>query len=90
MKNIAAVNGNNNIIEFLLENGADIEIKRNNGETLLIAASGYDDQLETVKLLVQRGADIQVKDNNGNTALFYALDYGVDDIARFLEEQEES
>ena len=60
------------IIKYLVENGADINIKYNNGSTVLMKAS-KSGNYEIVKLLIENGADINDKDNDGNTALMSAF-----------------
>ncbi|ORX33538.1 ankyrin, partial [Piromyces finnis] len=55
-------------IPLLLENGAEINIRNNKGETALLVTCKYgDDRL--VKKLVECGADVNIADNDGNTPL---------------------
>ena len=61
------------MVKFLIENGADINIKNNNGDTVLHEAVLIKDNLEVVKLLIENGADINIKNNNGDTVLHYAV-----------------
>lgn len=53
-----------NLSKFLIENGADVNIKNKEGETALMRADA-----KTAKLLIDNGAFINVKNNNGKTAL---------------------
>jgi ankyrin repeat protein len=55
-------------VKYLKSVGADINVKRNDGETPLYSAS-WNGQLEVVKYLKSVGADINAKDNVGNTPL---------------------
>ncbi len=73
-------------MDYLLDNGANINIKNTDGTTPLMIASTYN-QFEIVKLLVQRSADINAKDNDGNTAIFYAEEYGNEEVVTFLRDQ---
>ena len=58
-------------MRLFLENGANIESKRDDGMTVLhIAAEAHSSS--TVELLLQWGAHIHVKDNRGMTLLDYA------------------
>jgi serine/threonine-protein phosphatase 6 regulatory ankyrin repeat subunit B len=55
-------------VKDLIENGADIELKRDFGYTLLSVASqrGKNDN---IVFLLERGADMENKDNNGQSPL---------------------
>jgi ankyrin repeat protein len=71
----AARDGLADLVERLIDSGADINIQDETGQTALIAASdqGY---FGIVDLLLQRGADSNIKDKDGDSAL---------DIARFKD-----
>lgn len=56
----------NNIVELLLYNGADIEAKMDNGITSLHAAC-MDNQVELINLLIRKGAGICVEDIEGKS-----------------------
>lgn len=68
----------------LLNEGADINAKDNNGLTALIWASnnGY---VEVVKVLLERGAEINVKDNCGWTALMLASVQDHTEVVKLLK-----
>jgi len=60
------------MVRLLLERGADINAKGNDGRTALyLAASGGHGP--TVRLLLDRGADHKAKNKNGLTALDSAV-----------------
>ena len=69
------------IIKLLIENGADVNAKRNDdGETVLIHSLMYG-SINTdyiVKLLVENGADVNAKNYLGKTVLMYAFEHGYD------------
>jgi len=67
----AAGYGQIKIVKYLVNHGAHIDAKDNNGDTAMINAAGYG-YLKTVKYLILRGADVHAKDNNGVTALMGA------------------
>jgi len=67
----AAMNGQNEVAEFLLANKADLNIKDCGGQTPLHMAvqGGYKDMVE---LLLANGADVNARDKNGRTPLHMA------------------
>ena len=70
----AAGNGHTDIVRFLLEKGASIDIKNGFGSTPLMAAAmrGHD---EAAQLLLEKGADLSPRDATGETAYQIALRY---------------
>ena len=71
-------------VEFLLENGADVNSIDYEYQTPLIYAV-QKNNAEIVKLLISKGADINFKDARNRTALDIAKSKGYDDIAEILE-----
>src|SRR6266700_6138603 len=77
----AAVEGDSGRIRALLDQGANVNAKNADGETILMSAVGIQsrykedkiDHSEVVKLLLSRGADIDATDKKGRTALMQAL-----------------
>ena len=67
----AVSSGHVNVVEVLIDAGADIEAKNVNGRTLLHYACDAG-KLEIVQMLVEAGADVRVADNNGHTCLMLA------------------
>jgi ankyrin repeat protein len=69
---IASDIGNSNIVEMLLENGANINDTDECGSTALMKASIYN-HINIIKLLLSKGVDIHEKNiHNGATAILYA------------------
>ncbi len=62
------------VVRYLIENGADVNIKTTNGTTALMLAA-YDGNLELIKFLVESGADVNAKKNNGNTILMTGISW---------------
>jgi len=58
-------------IKYLIERGADVEAKDNNGNTPLHLAV-WSNHIETAKLLIERGADLEAKNKYGQTPLDWA------------------
>jgi quinoprotein dehydrogenase-associated probable ABC transporter substrate-binding protein len=67
----ATLAGDPDRIRFLVERGADLNERDNQGYAPLHTAARHRD-VETVKLLVELGADLNVKDKDGFTAIFHA------------------
>jgi ankyrin repeat protein len=63
--------GHTEQIRVLLDGGADVNTRGDNGDTPLIAAA-FLGHSETVKLLLEKGADVNAKNNLGSTALIEA------------------
>lgn len=74
------------IVELLLENGADIHAKDEEGYAALHYAARGARGTETLALLLERGADIEARDKIGNTPLLVAVRFNStqEPIADFL------
>ena len=77
--------GNLEIVQILLQNGANIDHKGMYGKTPLMQACRYE-YLDIVKLLLQNGANIHEKDDHNETSIFYACRVGNLEIVKFLLE----
>ena len=70
------------IVNLLLEHGADVNLTNNRGRTALMLAarnSNKDSNVETVKLLLEYGANVNVVNNDRMTALMLAACYSNED-----------
>jgi ankyrin repeat protein len=74
---LASGKGHIEIVEFLLNHGADTESEIFNGDTPLLVASRYaiNGKYETIKILLEHGAKVNHKDKHGRTALHKAAMY---------------
>jgi serine/threonine-protein phosphatase 6 regulatory ankyrin repeat subunit B len=68
----AVIVGRTNIVRFLIEHGADINIKDGSGLSALSWSiiMGYP---SVTKLLIEHGADLNAKDDHGKTVLMIAM-----------------
>lgn len=80
----AAYKGNTNIINMLLENGADINYTTDYGMTALMYAASFN-QFEAAKVLLENNADTSITDEYGRTALDLAKSEDYKDIVELLE-----
>jgi hypothetical protein len=64
--------GRNDVVEFLLQKGVDLQTHANTGQTALHWAV-IGGQLDTIKLLIAHGASLEEKNTYGGTALGQAL-----------------
>ena len=70
---IAAVyQRNTNVVHYLIESGADVNIPDSSGKTAIMWAMGDDESIDLVKFLIAHGADLSAKDKLGGTVLSYA------------------
>jgi len=84
---IACKNGDNDIVELLLERGANVLEKNNVGITALMIAvqeNKNGSHLELIKTLLEAGVDLLYTDNTGRTALFYAQESDDNDVLHLL------
>jgi ankyrin repeat protein len=58
----------------LIKLGANVNIKDNDGNNVLIYAA-KNDNVDMIKLLIKLGIDVNIQNNFGETALMYAIKY---------------
>lgn len=82
----SCLNGNLELVEYLIEHGADIDVTDNDGENILIDAC-ENGNLELVKYLVEeKKMDVNAKDKYGQTVLLFTCQCGNIDIVKYLVE----
>lgn len=70
----------------LIEKGAEVNCKDNNGDQVLLLAL-IKDYIEAAKLLIEKGADINSKNNHGITPVHVAVGHGLLEITKLLLEK---
>lgn len=82
---VAAAVGQFNIIQMLVEKGADVDHLTSNRSTPVRAAC-FDGRLDIIRYLVENRADINIANAYNNTCLMIAAYKGHDDVVRYLLE----
>jgi ankyrin repeat protein len=80
----AAANGNEYMINCILQAGADINARDNLNKTSLMYAVSKAGNIKIVELLLEAGANPSVIDTQHNSVLMYAVLYGDLDIVKLL------
>ena len=62
----SVTHGHTEAVRLLIENGADVNMRDDNGSTVLHGAAVFG-RTDVVKLLIENGADLQVRNNDGAT-----------------------
>ncbi len=83
---IAIESGHNNIVKFLIDNGADTTASDVKGQTSIHFAAIHE-QLDVIKYLLKKGSDINQKTKDGLTAIHHASGYGHLNVLKFLHEK---
>ncbi len=87
---VAIEEGNSEIANVLIQNGANLDAQNDYGDTALTLAVEQSHQLKKIvpliKLLIEKNADINLQNNEGKTALVIAIDKKAYEIVRILVE----
>lgn len=73
------------LINMLINSGADVNYKIFSGETPLILAIQKKMSIEFIKKLIEKGADVKATDKNGHDALYYAKENKMGDVVKLLD-----
>ncbi|MHB1456491.1 MAG: ankyrin repeat domain-containing protein [Armatimonadota bacterium] len=82
----AAAGDHVEIAKFLIDNGADINLKTTTDGKSALHWAAFHGHLLVVELLLSRGAQINDKDDDGNTALEIAKQTEKRNLIHYLEE----
>ncbi|EHA23247.1 hypothetical protein ASPNIDRAFT_127729, partial [Aspergillus niger ATCC 1015] len=74
--------GRRKMVEYMLQNGADVSMRDDYQRTPLHKAVGSENNV--MRLLVNRGADVHARDMFGQTALHMAAEAGLAEDVYFL------
>ena len=81
---IASYYGYTDIVEYLCQNGADLDAQAIDGSTALIYTAIHN-WPDITLILLDKGASVDLKDRNGHTALYYAETYRNREVADLLK-----
>lgn len=84
----AASEGHIEILSYLIDNGAELEIISKSGQTALVLSVG-NKQIEAAKLLLKAGANPEIRDSLGFSARKYAKLYGMSELLLLMPQTEE-
>ena len=70
----AVANGNLEVVDVLINAGADVNLKNHSGHTALMAITGSTTE-EIVRALIDAGVKTDLRDDDGKDALHYAAGY---------------
>lgn len=80
----ATKNGHLKTVEYFLNNGADVNYRRNNDAEPVLLIASEQGHLEIVKLLLSRGADVNKVDDHGSSSLIAASINGQAPVVEWL------
>ena len=95
----AAYSADVELVQLLLEHGADPLVRNEDNETPLLVAAGYgwidgysqgrsnEERLATIRLLIAEGADVNWACDHGITPLMVAANFGVTEIIQHLVDE---
>ena len=80
--------GHGQVMDYLIEQGADIDARSTNGSSVLMMAI-YEGREELARKLIEKGADRTPRNDWGDGALEWAMRYNHLNIARMVSNPEE-
>lgn len=80
--------GYQEVADYLMDQGAEINARSPNGSSVLMMAA-YEGKDQLAVRLMERGADPKIQNENGHTALDWAMKYDHTKVARVITNPEE-
>lgn len=81
----AAYQDDPNLVEMLIQKGADVSHRDGGGKTALHAAA-WNNRVQNSRVLIDSGADVEIRTADGHTPLFIAAICGSEDVVTCLLE----
>lgn len=81
----AAYNGHDNVVDYLLNHGADVDSRAENGATAIFFAARFG-HMAVVKKLIANDATLSITNDQGDTAVDWAMKAGNTDIADLMRD----
>lgn len=76
--------GHTKTVQVLIKNGANVNVRDDDGDTALAYAAVRGAPIDLVKTLLSAGADVNIKNNRGQTALMLATEQRKSKIVELL------
>ena len=80
---LATIEGHTEIVDILIEAGADLNIQEEHGDTALMKAI-YKKNIDIAEMLIDSGADLNIQNVYRDAPLIYAIKTENTDIAKLL------
>ncbi|XP_029657080.1 E3 ubiquitin-protein ligase MIB2 isoform X1 [Octopus sinensis] len=80
---VASQLGNTDFVNFLIDSGADLEVRDKDADTALHYAV-FGGHCDVVALIVSKGANVNRQDKSGNTPLHYAVEKNYEDVMEII------
>jgi ankyrin repeat protein len=84
MITIAGTSCSDSTLAFLIKSGMDIDLKRDDGATLLMSLAGRDDRFKAVSAILERKVNVNQMTTKRETALLFAAAHGRKDVVEAL------
>ncbi len=82
----AAGGGHLEVVKFLLDKGADINVRSWNSNETPIMSATWSGHAKVIKVFIEKGADVNAVDSKGRTALTIATDKKHSEIIEMLKQ----